>query len=322
MDTIRICMIGAGQHASAQLYPCFPRLGDATVVANCDLDLARARTVGARYGITRHYDDWRTMLAAERPQGVIVCAGDRIHAELAPQLMAAGCHVLVEKPHAPDLAASQRMLDASRATEKVCMGAYKKRYTPAYQKALAAIRDPAFGTPCLLNLYRAMGGKDQADPGYLWQWGCHAIDLLPWLLGPVAALSAQRAADDWRAVTASLRFASGAVGTLTLASPGGNWEELTVLGAGMAAVRVRDGLYTTVFRGNEPCGGHHPSFAASNDGARLTGFQGELDAFVAACRGGERPDADITRIHHTLEIHAALRRAIDSGRVEEVVPCA
>jgi len=322
MNDIRICMIGAGKHATAQIYPLFPGLSKARVVANCDLNVAQARDVGGRHGITHHYDSWKDMVAAEQPHGVMVCTGDRGHAELAPLIMQAGYHVMVEKPHAPDLAASQRMLEVSLATGRVCMGAYKKRYTPAYLKAREAIRSTSFGQPCLATLYRAMGGNNQTQPGYLWQWGCHAIDLMPWLLGPVASLQAIRTHDDWRAVSVNLRFVSGAVGSLVLASPGGNWEELTVIGSGMAAVRVRDGLFTTVHNGNEPCDGHHPSFSSSNDGSRLTGFRGELDAFISACADGVRPDSDITRIHHTIAIHTALRRSLDSGNSEEIAACA
>lgn len=315
---VRLCMIGAGRHASSQLYPLFPRLTGAEVVANADLDLAKARDAARRHGVERSYDDWRRMLDEERPDGCIVCVGARGHADLAVDLLGRGVHVLVEKPHAPDLVASRRMLAASRSAGRICMGAYKKRHTPAYLAARAAWSDPAFGPICHVGCYRAMGGSNQSTPSYLWEWGCHVIDLCAWVGGPVAEIQAWRSRDDWRAVCAVLRYAGGAVGTLTLASPGGNWEELTVLGRGGHAVRVKDGWQCTVFDGNVPCGGLLPSFAASGDSATLMGFLGEVEAFATAIRQGTEPDGAIAEITHTIALHEALLRSLDHGRPEPV----
>src|SRR5262249_48958529 len=130
-SAIRLGMIGAGRHAAAQLHPLFNRLEGATLAAICDLDRARAESAERRHGAA-WYGDWREMAARERLDGVVVCVGSRAHAELAPELMRAGLHVLVEKPHAPSLAASRAMLAASRETGRLCLAAYKKRFTPAY----------------------------------------------------------------------------------------------------------------------------------------------------------------------------------------------
>jgi predicted dehydrogenase len=312
-------MIGAGRHASSQLHPLFRRLDGATLAAVCDLDRPRAECAARALGAGAAYGDWREMAAAERLDGVVVCVGSRGHAELAPQLMRAGLHVLVEKPHAPSLAASRAMLEASRESGRLCLAAYKKRFTPAYVRALAAIRDPSFGDACYLSCYRAMGGNDQARPDYLWEWGCHAVDLVQWLLGPVSEVQAWRGERDWRAVTINLRFASGAVGNLAMVSPGGNWERLTVLGRGGAAVRVEDGLSCLVHRGNEPVGGFAPTATAAFDGAAITGFLGELQGFVDAIRGTRAPEADIASACHTIAIHEATLRSLAAGGAPQPV---
>ncbi|MNR22453.1 hypothetical protein D3C85_1394030 [compost metagenome] len=49
---LKLCMIGAGRHASGNVYPSFSFIKGAEVVANCDLNLERAQTIGRQFGKT------------------------------------------------------------------------------------------------------------------------------------------------------------------------------------------------------------------------------------------------------------------------------
>ncbi len=317
-QAVRLCMIGAGAHASAQIYPCFFQLNNVEIVANCDLDLERARSIGSQHGVHRHYQDWREMLTAENPDGVMLCIGDKAHASLSQEIMEAGYHVYVEKPHAPNLVASMEMLRASEVTQKICMGAYKKRYTPAFLKAREFYTKEEFGDICLVQGYRAMGGNNQVAGGFHWQWGCHMIDAMTWIGGPIKEVHAIKNEKDYRATCINLRYVNGAVGNLILASPGGNWEEVRVLGTGMNAVSVKDGLFCTAYQGNDPCGGFTPSFSASGNSSDLQGFRGEMQAFIDAIANGRKPDGDIRDLCHTAAIYEAIVRSIDSAQPERV----
>lgn len=317
---VKLCMIGAGAHSSRNIYPNFYFLEDeAEVVANCDLKLEKAKNVARRFGIARHYTDYREMLEEEDPHGVMVCIGDRAHAELAVEIMRLGHHVYVEKPHAPSLQASREMLETSRETGRICMAAFKKRFAPAYVEARDAIRSQEFGRPTMIQLMRGKGGSSEDAPGYLWQWGCHLTDLVPFLFGPVREVQAYRNADDWSAVTANLRFVSGAAGTVTYCSPGANWEEIVAVGDGMKAVRVSNSIFATRYHGNSPEGGHLPSFVAGyTDSSVEMGFVGELQEFVAAIREGRQPESNIAHATHTRALHDALMRSLETGAPEEV----
>ncbi len=311
---VRLCMIGAGEHASRNIYPNFYFLaGDAEVVANCDLELDKAREIGRRFGIRRHYTHFREMLEEEKPHGVMVCIGDRAHAELGVEIMRLAYHVYVEKPHAPSLEASREMLRASRDTARICMVAFKKRFAPAYVKAREAIQSKEFGRPTMIQLMRGKGGGPADSPGWLWQWGCHLTDLAPYLFGPVREVHAGKNADDWSAVTASLRFVNGAVGTITYCSPGANWEEIMAVGDGMKAVRVSNSIFMTRYRGNAPEGGHLPGFVAGyTDSAVEMGFVGELREFVAAIREGRQPESNIAHAAHTRALHDAIMESLEA----------
>lgn len=317
-NPVRLCMIGAGGHAAAQIYPCLYQLRGVAVLANCDLDLQRARRIGQQHGIQRHYADWREMLAVEEPDGVMVCVGDQTHAVLAQDIMRAACHVYVEKPHAPSLTASRDMLAVKEATGKICMGAYKKRYTPAFLRARAIYTASDFGEICLVQGYRAVGGSDKKDGAFHWQWGCHMIDAMCWIAGPIERVHAVKSHNDYRATCINLNYASGAVGNLILASPGGNWEEVRVLGHGMNAVTIKDGWSCTAWRGNDPCAGFTPSFAASGNSSDLQGFRGEMQAFIDAIATDTDPDGSIADLCHTVAVYEAIVRSITSGQPENV----
>ncbi|NRA36794.1 MAG: Gfo/Idh/MocA family oxidoreductase [Planctomycetes bacterium] len=317
-DTVRLCMIGAGAHASAQIYPCFYQLENVDIVANCDLDLQRAELIGKQHGVHKHYSDWKEMVAAENPDGVMICVGAQAHAALSVEIMQAGYHVMVEKPHAPSLEASKNMIAVSQATEKICMAAYKKRYTPAFLKAQEIFTADDFGDICLVQGYRAMGGNNQQNDAFHWAWGSHIIDAMVWIGGDIEKVHAIKNSSDYRATCINLNYASGAVGSLILASPGGNWEEIRVLGTGMNAVTIKDGFSCTAWQGNDPCDGFTPSFAASGNSSDLQGFRGEMQAFADAIANKETPDANIAVITHSMAVYEAIARSIASGQIEDV----
>ncbi|MFW6163652.1 MAG: Gfo/Idh/MocA family protein [Planctomycetota bacterium] len=191
-DAVRLCLIGAGRHASRNIYPCLHFLQGAEVAANADLELPRAEAAAAAFGIPRSYDDYHAMLDAEQPDGVIICVGPEFHASAAIELMEAGYHVYTEKPNAPTFARSRQVLAVQRRTGRVCMVGYKKRFAPAYREARAVIDSEDFGEPSLLTLLRTAWHKPDADPmrEHLLGWGCHTLDLTTWLFGPVRQVAA------------------------------------------------------------------------------------------------------------------------------------
>ncbi|MFT4160730.1 Gfo/Idh/MocA family protein, partial [Shinella sp.] len=94
----RIGIVGIGWWATINHIPALKAHPDADLVAICDLDAERVESVGAQFGIAGRYTDLGAMLAAERLDGLIVSTPHVAHT--APTLagLAAGAHVLVEKP--------------------------------------------------------------------------------------------------------------------------------------------------------------------------------------------------------------------------------
>lgn len=313
-------MLGAGSHATRNIYPYFHHLtGKAEIVANCDLDLDRAREIGSRFAITRHYDDLDRMLETERPDGVLVCTGATGHYHLSLRIMQAGAHVYIEKPHCETLAQSREMLETAIAEQRICMSAYKKRFSPSYVKARDLFASGEMGAPTYLQLMRTMGGGRKEDPAYLWEWGSHGTDLATFLFGEVSMVHAFRFHQGYQSVSANLQFRNGAAGNSSLCSPGGAWEEVTLLGEGMNAIRISNTVQMTRYEGNVPRGGHYPSWIHGyNSSGVEMGYVGELLEFADAIATLRQPESHIAQSTHTIALHEAMMRSLETAQPEEV----
>src|SRR4051794_19427618 len=107
----RLCIVGAGRLSTRRIYPYIGAAG-AQLVGVYDLDREKAMRNARRFGGTA-YDGLEPMLAAEKPDGVILCIGPREHAELAPVVMRRGIPVYTEKPPALDAAGAREVARVS-----------------------------------------------------------------------------------------------------------------------------------------------------------------------------------------------------------------
>lgn len=325
-DNLRLCMIGAGGHSSRRMYPCFHLLRGAAVVANADLDVDRAKRVGQPFGIPRSYNDYRPMLQAEKPDGVLVCVNSTFHAKVAVELLNGGYHVYVEKPSCNTLDEARAMLAASRKQGRVCMTAYKKRFAPAYMKAKAIIDGQAFGRPTLMTLLRTRGPHTPTDTphdAYLLQWGCHVVDLVCYLFGNVVAVTAMKTGPSPHAYAVSFRFANDALGTFAVTDriKGRNWEHVSIVGSEGVSIQVENSTEMLAAQHNQPFAAHKPDLVSgSSDGLFEQGYVGEIQAFIDAIRTGEPPEANIEQGAHTMAVYEAIQQSAERGGALTEVP--
>ena len=119
-QSIGVAVIGAGMAGRAHCagYRSAPTLFDPPLppihyAAVIDANEAIADDAAARYGYERHGTDWRDLLAADDVQVVSVVVANALHREIVEALLAAGKHVLCEKPLADSLEDAQAMVDAA-----------------------------------------------------------------------------------------------------------------------------------------------------------------------------------------------------------------
>jgi len=143
---VRAAVVGSGLIAGKKHIPAFQRLRHKTeLVAICDLNLAAAKEVAARFGIPRTYSNIAEMLHSEKPDLVDICTPPQTHTRLAVEAMRHGSHVLIEKPMALTSADCDEIVRASEEYGvKVCVGHSDLFYEP-FMKAKRMVANGAIG---------------------------------------------------------------------------------------------------------------------------------------------------------------------------------
>lgn len=120
------------------------------VVAVCDVDqTARDQAAEKVSSLTgeqpKAYRDYREMLAAERPEIVIVATPDHWHALATVDSVMAGAHVYVEKPVSHTIMEGQAMVRAARKQGKVVQVGFHRRVSPHNISGLKFLREGKAG---------------------------------------------------------------------------------------------------------------------------------------------------------------------------------
>ncbi|HMR31563.1 MAG TPA: Gfo/Idh/MocA family oxidoreductase [Geminicoccaceae bacterium] len=221
MSTVRIGWIGCGLHANEMLLPQLVR-HDVRLVALCDTDADRLGRTAARYGIAETTRDWREVLGRGDLDAVGIAAGPAAHYEIGLAALERGLPVFMEKPPAATAAEAQRLADVSARAGKPAVLGFMKRYSTANRIAANVILSPEFTRPVsFLGQYMTAPTYFAKDPDYtgFYLHHCvHYLDLVPWLMGPVAALSTRRheLAPGKLLLHVDFRFESGGIGTLVM----------------------------------------------------------------------------------------------------------
>ncbi|WP_078624572.1 Gfo/Idh/MocA family protein [Streptomyces monomycini] len=169
----------------------------------CGRDRDAVTAAATRHGWAAAETDWRRLLDRADVQLVDICTPGDSHAEIAVAALAAGKHVLCEKPLANSVAEAEAMAAAAetaRARGQRAMVGFNYRRTPAAALARRMIRDGRIGT---LRHVRATYLQDwlvdpeapltwrlrreQAGSGALGDLGAHIVDLAQYLAGELLA---------------------------------------------------------------------------------------------------------------------------------------
>lgn len=208
----------------------------------------------------RTYRDYALMLADPGVEVVALCTPSGLHAEQAVAALRAGKHVVVEKPFTLDVAEGQRAVREARERGLLLSVISQRRFAPHHVAIKRVIEENRLGR-LILGETRQWWRRDQEyydtvswrgtvalDGGVLMNQAIHAIDLLRWLMGPVAEVSGhcdtlthRMEAED--CAVAALRFGSGALGVIsaTTCMPIGVPADTTVIGElGTVTVRGND----------------------------------------------------------------------------------
>lgn len=180
-ETLGAAVIGAG-YWGPNLVRNLRASADWDLVAVCDIDEARARkVVGARstVEIMASVDD---VLARDDIEAVAIATPARTHAGLALKAIAAGKHVLIEKPLADTSEAAATVVDAADQAGRVLMIDHTYCYTPAVQYIRHAIDDGILGEVLYVDSVRINLGLVQPDVDVFWDLAPHDLSILDFVL--------------------------------------------------------------------------------------------------------------------------------------------
>jgi len=195
---LNIGIIGCGKIAQVRHLPEYATRPDVKITALFDLNQERAATLAAQYSATA-YPTYEALLQNPDVDAVSVCTANDAHAEITCAALAAGKHVLCEKPMATTLADSERMVALAKSMGKYLMIGQNQRLAAAHAKGRELIAAGAIGTPLTFDTAFCHGGPEtwSIDPGAgTWFFdrkravmgamadlGIHKTDLIQYLLG-------------------------------------------------------------------------------------------------------------------------------------------
>ncbi len=245
MTKVKIGIVGLGvgaAHARLVLKGAVPR---GVLAAVADPDAVRR----AMFPGVPAFADARELFHAGVVDAVVIATPHRLHVGQATEALAAGLHVLVEKPVAIDAREARRLIEAPRAPDRVFAAMLNQRTDLFFGKIREIVRSGALGRIhrihwMVTDWYRTDAYYSSAEwratwagegGGVLLNQGLHQLDLLSWMFGPPARVWARcgfgrfhdiEVEDD---VTAFLEFPDGAEGVFTTSTgdaPGTNRLEI------------------------------------------------------------------------------------------------
>ncbi|MST01146.1 MAG: Gfo/Idh/MocA family oxidoreductase [Pedosphaera sp.] len=234
MKTIGIALVGCGGITLQNHLPGLALCPDVKVVALCDADAATLDRARQQTGVTVTSTNYEEIVKRDDVQAVIIATPNSVHAPIALAAIAAGKHVLCEKPLGMSAAEVRSMADAADKAGVRHLTAFTYRFVPAMRYLHHLVQRGDLGTPyhyrsCRLQDWgtRNVGWRQQkrlAGTGEIGDMLSHRIDFAHHLLGPMKRLVANlmtltpvrggqpNDTDDWVAILAE--FKSGASGVL------------------------------------------------------------------------------------------------------------
>jgi predicted dehydrogenase len=192
---MRAAVVGLGNAGFTLHLPALAGLAGVQTVGAVDLDPGRCQRAAARFNVPifGNFDD---MLAVAKPDVVVVGTPPGSHADYCLRTLAAGAHVICEKPFVSSLAEADRVLEAARRAGRRVALNHEFREMPIFRALREAARSGATGKLVFAQVWQLLDLPPWEEPGWrgqmlqrtLYEAGVHLVDFLLALFGerPVA----------------------------------------------------------------------------------------------------------------------------------------
>jgi predicted dehydrogenase len=274
MSIIRWGIIGCGNVTEVKSGPGFSKAPGSELVLVMRRDGRLAEDYAKRHGVPRWTTDAAALIADPGVDAVYVATPVGTHLEYALKVCAAGKPCYVEKPMARSAAEAEILATAFRKAGVPLFVAFYRRGLPRFLKVRELVADGAIGRltgvsyRCASPAHRRTGElpwrlkADEAGGGLFMDIGCHTLDVLDFIAGPLhevqgraANVASPYAVEDSVAMT--FRLESGGQGTASWNFASDQSEEvivftgtegrITISTFGQEPVKLERGQTTEVF---------------------------------------------------------------------------
>ena len=331
--TIRMGVIGAGAISDVHLMALAAHDHvEVTCIADPDAE-ARERQA-EKYGVGRSVADYREMLERSDLDAVDIAVPHYLHCPITLDALSAGLHVICEKPIGLNLEEADRMIEAAKRSKGRLLIKQYQRCAEHHMVAKEIIDSGEIGDVYLMTgLFIVQqsgiendpdnwrGTWDKAGGGILIDGGVHLVDLMQFMLGRAAAVSATakrlvadlpHKADDTTSVT--IEYERGAIGSLVCANCDTSLAELTAekgfYGTRGSLRMFQDGPLTRLIRS---AGGVSEEILTVENWwtkANVAVVTHLVDCLV----DGTEPNVSLAEARHDLEVVLAAYRSANEGR--------
>src|SRR5215208_441986 len=194
---VRVAVLGAGFMGSthAKAYAAMPEVEVTAIFApSADRGEPLAREIGSRWT-----DDLQAVLAEPGIEAIDICLPTPQHREVAEAALAAGKHVLLEKPIALSLEDARALVRANEATDRVFMIAHVLRFWPEYVEIARRLATGELGRPRSgfasrrqpFPAWSALFSRSDLTGGAVIDMMIHDYDALNWIFGAPRSVTAR-----------------------------------------------------------------------------------------------------------------------------------
>jgi len=206
-DTRRIAVVGTGHRAGGFIQALATTFrNEAAIVGLCDSNPVRLEHYRSALSGEWQYpravrmfaaDSFEQMIRQTRPDTVLICTPDFLHADYVCRALEAGCDAIVEKPLAIDAAGCNRIIETSRRTGRDVRVAFNCRYLPTAGQVKRLLTQGVIGEVISGSLEYMIGAEHGAtyfarwhsqkdrSGGLLVHKSSHHFDLMNWWIDAV-----------------------------------------------------------------------------------------------------------------------------------------
>ncbi len=202
MKKLKGVAVGAGYFSKYQ-YEAWTRIPEVEITALCNSNFERAQSIMVPYGVKNHYTDYKEMILTEKPDFVDIITPPETHFEMCKFAADHGIHIICQKPLAPTIEESQKIVDyvASKGVRFVVHENF--RFQPWHREIKKLLDQDTIGTIFSMNFRSRMGdgwGEDayMARQPYfreyqkllIYETGVHFIDTFRYHAGEIKSVFA------------------------------------------------------------------------------------------------------------------------------------